>query len=155
MLSKENYDKLNENFLYSKDPDKNKNYLGGAYWCRNWTFKVCKLDTGKAFMYDTYWSSASEDYIEVTDENINDFKFIFDFREVIKIRDTDIDEYDISDLICAATDSGGMTCGHNHWIKKGALKSNKLLIEKTEKEIERLKRKLANAERYLKMLEEV
>lgn len=151
MLSKENYDKLDENYLYKKEPDPNKNYLGGTHWCRNWTFRVEKIHDGRAFMYDTYWAS-SDDYIEVTDENINEFEVIFDFREVEKIRFEDSNEYDKNDLIWAVTGSGGMASREHYWIKNGTKKSVSLQIEKKKEEIKCLKRYLEYAERELNEL---
>lgn len=153
MLSEENYDRLNENFLYKKDPDPNKSYLGGAHWCRNWTFKVEKRHDGRAFMYDTYWGSSSENYIEVTNENIKEFEMIFNFKEVERVPFTQADEYERENLIYAPVDSGGMTCTKFYWIKKGTQKSRELQIEKKKEEIRRLESKLEWAERELKELE--
>jgi hypothetical protein len=153
MLSKENYDKLDENVLYKKEPDPNKNYLGGTHWCRNWTFEVKKIHDDRAFMYDTYWSS-SDDYIKVTDENISSFEVIFDFRDVEKIPFESHNEYNEKDLIWAVTGSGGMTSREHYWIRKGTKKSMVLQIEKKKEEIKRLKSKLEWANRELKELEE-
>jgi hypothetical protein len=147
MLSKENYDKLDENYLYKKEPKRDGEY---TYWCKNWTFKVRKRD-GNAWMYDTYfdsWDSA----IEVTDNNINEFEIVFDFREVKRIPDSSVDEYNEEDLYRAATDSGGYSCGKLYWIKKDAVKSKDLLISKKQYEIESLKRKLKWAEDELERL---
>lgn len=151
-LSKENYDELNENYLYQNEPDESNhvNYIGGTYWCRNWTFKVRKHD-GEAYMYDTYfdnWDSA----IKVTDENIDDFKFVFDFREVSGISDSTIDEYNEEDLYRVATNSGGYSCGHLYWVKKDTQKSKQLLIDKKKREIRSLKNNLKWAEDELERL---
>ena len=35
-------------------------------------------------MYDTYWSDDSALHIEITDENIDEFEFVFDFNDVEK-----------------------------------------------------------------------
>jgi len=147
-LSKENFDKLNKNFLYKRQPCN-----GGSepYWCRNWTFICQNSDDGKAFMVDTYFRNSS---IEVTDENIDFFKFVFDFREVRKIRDSEIDEYDDADLIWAATDSGGYSCGHIHWVKNDCKKSISKLINKTKNEISSLQSKIRFAEAELSKLEQ-
>ena len=147
-LSKENYDSLNENYLYKKEPDEEGQY---TYWCKNWTFKVHKNKNGQAFMLDTYFSSW-DSYIEVTDENINEFEVVFDFREVKKIRDSEVDEYNKEDLFLAATNSGGYSCGGLHWVKKDAVKSKKLLIDNKKGEIESLKRQLRWAEDDLERL---
>jgi hypothetical protein len=147
MLSKENYDRLNENYLYQKEPEEIGQY---TFWCRNWTFKVHKSD-GNAFMLDTYYNNWDSN-IEVTDDNINNFKVVFDFREVRRIKDKEIDEYNHDDLYRVATDSGGMSCGGLHWVKKDAQKSIQLLIEKKRHEIESLKSSLRYAERQLEHL---
>jgi hypothetical protein len=145
MLSRENFDKLNENFLYKNEP---KPYNRDKFWCRNWTFKVDKYSDGRAYMLDTYygdWDSA----IEVTDENLNDFEFVFDFREVKQLRDSEVDEYDRDSLFYVATDSGGYNCGGCYWTKKDIKKSKQLLIDKKKNEIESLKSKLKWAEQDL------
>jgi len=154
-LSEENKNNLNENFLYKKEPDKNKHYLSGAYWCKNWTFKVEFWESGKVVMRDTYWGSCGDcNYIEVTDENINDFEFVFDFREVVRVQDNVVNEYDPNDLYYVATDSGGYSCGKLYWRNKNTEKSKTLQIEKKKEEIRSLKHKLERAERELKeMLE--
>ena len=155
MLSKANYDKLDENFLYKKKPIIDNSFsvgrVSGTYHCKNWTFRCYKRD-GKAYMVDTYWGSGNCSH-EVTDENIEEYKKIFDFREVVKINDYEIDEYEDKDLICAATDSGGYTCGHIHWVLKTAKKSQKLLIEKEKAKIERAKRDLERATEELEKYE--
>lgn len=154
-LSKENYEKLNEHFLYQKEPIvDNSYYIGntsGTYHCKNWTFKVHKFKDGKAYMYDTYfddWDSA----ILITDENINDFNFVFDFKEVKRIGDYEYDEYNKEDIFRVATDSGGYSCGHLYWVKKDTQKSKNLLITKKKEEIESLKHQLQWAEDDLKRL---
>lgn len=155
-LSKENYDKLNENFLYKKEPIINNSYYigntSGTYWCKNWTFKVNKRNDNKAYMIDTYFNSWDSS-IEVTDENIDEFEVVFDFREVKRIRDFERDEYNEEDLFRVATDSGGYSCGNLYWIKKDAVKSKDLLVNKKKQEIESLKNKLKWAENDLIRLE--
>jgi hypothetical protein len=157
VLSQENYDRLNINFLYKKEPVVDESYhigsIPGTYWCKNWTFRVKKLENGKAFMYDTYWNSFDHS-IEVIDENIDEFEVVFDFREVRQIYDSEVNEYNEEDLYRVATDSGGYTCGKLHWIKKGTEKSKDLLIKKKRDEIESLKLKLEWAERDLEKLME-
>jgi hypothetical protein len=150
MLSKENYDKLDANFLYQNKPTKNDEY---TYWCKNWTFKVQKLDDGRAIMIDTFYSSWDSNPIWVTNQNIDEFKVIFDFREVVKICDSDVNEYNEEDLYYAATGSGGYSCGGCYWIKKGTPKSLNLQIAKAEREVDKCESALrwakANLERLL------
>lgn len=152
-LSKENYDKLDENFLYKKKPVIDNSFsvgtTPGTYHCKNWTFNVRKRD-GCAAMSDTYFGSYYED---VTDENISEYEKVFDFREVEKIHDATIDEYEDNDLIVAATDSGGYSCGHIHWIKKGTPKSKILLVNKIKEKIESLRREIKWREEELQRIE--
>lgn len=146
-LSKANYDTLNENYLYQREPIKK-----GDYWCKNWTFKVRKLEDGRAFMLDTYFYSWDSHKIQVTDKNIEDFQVVFDFRDVKRIRDSEYDEYDDKDVFRVATGSGGWTCGNLYWVKKDAQKSKQLLIAKKKAEIQYLKYRVEMAENELKRL---
>jgi len=155
-LSKENAERLNTNYLYKKEipPRDIDKYPCGPCWCRNWTYR-CKGPgrDGNYYMYDTYyddWDSA----ILVTDENINDFEVVFDFREVKRIHDGEADEYNEKDLFCVATDSGGYSCGGLYWVKNDAVKSKDRLIHKQQNEIESLKRQLKWAEEELERLQQ-
>lgn len=154
-LSKENYDKLNEKYLYKKQPViDNSFYVGttsGTYHCKNWTFKAHKRN-GKAYMYDTYFDSSDSHSYEVTDDNIDEFEFIFDFNEVKRIGDYEYDEYDEHDIYRVATNSGGYSCGKLYWVNKDSPKSKKLLIKKKEQEIRSLKNQLEWAENDLERL---
>jgi hypothetical protein len=144
-LSAENYALLNENYLYEKKPIIDNSFsvgtVPGTYHCRNWTFRCYKRE-GKAYMVDTYRNSFQYNTYEVTDNNIKEFNKVFDFREVAKISNASRDEYEESDKFYVATDSGGYSCGGLTWVKKNALKSQKLLIKKTKAEIESLENKL-------------
>ena len=146
-LSTENYNKLKEGCLYKKQPIIDNSFsvgtVSGTYHCKNWTFTIYKND-GRAWSSDTYFG---ERYEEVTDDNINDYTFIFSFDNVQKIPDECIDEYDKDDLFCVATDSGGYSCGHLHWIRKGTLKSKHLLLAKKEDEIRKYKNRIDSLER--------
>ena len=54
-LSKENYDKLNENYLYKKEPIINNSFYVGrtpaTYHCKNWTFKVNLANGSQPYIY--------------------------------------------------------------------------------------------------------
>jgi len=150
-LSKENYDKLNENYLYKKEPVKRDSFTD-TYWCKNWTFKVHKNKEGRATMLDTYFSSWDSHRIEVTDENINEFEVVFDCTEVKRISDYEYNEYNDNDLFRVATDSGGYSCGHLYWVKKDTPKSKDLIINKQKEEVESLKRQLKWAEETLERM---
>ena len=151
-LSQENYDSLDEHFLYKTEPIVDNSFsvgtTPGTYHCKNWTFRVTKRE-GKAWMCDTYFG---DNCTEVTDENIKKYEKVFDFREVRKIHGDFRDEYEESDLIFAATDSGGYSCGGCNWVRKDAVKSNRLLIEKHKRNIESLEWKLEREKKELDAL---
>jgi len=84
---------------------------------------------------------------------INDFEFIFDFREVKRIYDDETNEYNDEDLFRVAIDSGGYSCGHLYWVNKNTKKSMDLLIYKKKSEIKSLKNDLKWAEQDLEKLE--
>jgi hypothetical protein len=141
-LTVENYEMLNENFLYECSPVVDNSFsvgtTPGTYHCKNWTFRVSK-ESGRAWVSDTYFNSTSE---ELTDDNIGKYKNVFDFREVIRVPDSSIDEYDQEDLFRVAIDSGGYSCGNLHWKKKTTNKSRRLLIEKKNSQIASHKRSI-------------
>ncbi len=149
MLSQENLNKLDEHLLYGHQPPENKNR--DVFWCRNWTFKVHKYGE-KAYMYDTYYND-SDSAIEVTDENIDEFNIIFDFRDMARIKDDEWDEYNPEDIIRVATDSGGYSCGHLGWVRSGTWKSKERMIAKQKKKIESLEWNLKWAKQDLEKLE--
>lgn len=145
MLSKENVDKLVISGLYRHDPD--KKYRPALYWdqmyhCFNWTFKVRHRESNDTwYMVDTYFG---DKYIELTDENFDEFEFLFDFNEVEKHSGKNIWEYDENDYWHVAIDSGGMYCGGKYFVKKGATKSKEKVLERIEGEIRSLERQLEN-----------
>lgn len=143
MLSKENVEKIVKTGLYKHEPD--KKYRSSLYWdnmyhCFNWTFKV-KHNENKDiwYMVDTYFN---DKYIELTDENFNEFEFLFDFNEVDKHSGKNIWEYDDDDYWHVAVDSGGMYCGGKYFVKKGATKSKEKVLERIEGEIRSLERQI-------------
>ena len=100
-LSKENREKLNPNILYRKGPDED---IEDPYWCRNWTFHYPDSKAEEVYMYDTYFDDR-ESAILVTDQNIDEFEIIFDFREVRRIKPSEVSQYDEEKVIHVATDS--------------------------------------------------
>jgi hypothetical protein len=96
-------------------------------------------------MCDTYFDSWDSHVIQVTNKNIDEFEFVFDFREVERIHDSETDEYEQEDVTRVATGSGGYSCGRLHWIKKGTQKSLRSLIYKKKSEVEMLERSLKYA----------
>ena len=145
MLSKANADKIVKTGLYKHEPD--KRYRSSLYWdnlyhCFNWTFKVSHRESDDSwYMVDTYFG---DKYIELTDENFDEFEFLFDFNEVDKHTGKNIWEYDENDYWHVAIDSGGMYCGGKYFIKKGATKNKEKVLERIEGEIRSLERQLEN-----------
>lgn len=145
MLSKENVEKIVKTGLYKHEPD--RRYRSSLYWdnlyhCFNWTFKVKHNESKDIwYMVDTYFN---DKYIELTDENFDEFEFLFDFNEVDKHSGKNIWEYDEDDYWHAAVDSGGMYCGGKYFVKKGATKSKEKVLERIEGEIRSLERQLGS-----------
>jgi hypothetical protein len=146
MLSKENKNKLVHTGLYRCEP--NKKYRSQLYWndmyhCFNWTFIVHHCESDDTwYMVDTYFN---DKYIELTDENFDEFEFLFDFNEVEKHSGKNIYDYDENDWWHVATDSGGMYCGGKFYLKRNAL-------PKKEKILNRLKEEIDYAERNLEYM---
>lgn len=143
MLSESNVEKLVMTGLYKHEPD--RRYRGSLYWdnmyhCFNWTFKVMHNEKDdKWYMVDTYFS---DKYIELTDENFDEFEFLFDFEKVEKHSGENIYEYDESDWWHVAIDSGGMYCGGKYFVRKGAIKNKEKVLKRIEEEIQSLKNKI-------------
>ena len=55
-------------------------------------------------MYDTYFDDP-ESAILLTDQNIDEFEIVFDFREVRRIKPSEVSQYDEEKVIHVATDS--------------------------------------------------
>lgn len=148
MLSQENINKLVMTGLYQHEPD--KRYRGCLYWdnmyhCFNWTFRVKHhKNSDKWYMVDTYFNDKS---IELTDENFNEFKFIFDFNEVKEHSGEHICEYDERDWWHVAIDSGGMYCGGKYFVRKGAVKIKERVLKRVQEEIEYFERQIEHKKR--------
>ena len=83
MLSKENIEKLNKNGIYKHEviPEWLPSYRRNMpFHCKNWTFRIVEYN-GTYYMYDTYWSS-DDHPIELTDQNIDEFEYLFKRDEV-------------------------------------------------------------------------
>ena len=143
MLSQENIDKLVPYGIYACDPIleilpeyKRKD----PYWCMNWTFTWRKGSDDNFYMIDTYWSTDSYK-IELTDENFNNFKLLFRQDEVEKMPEGTLDECNSEDRWRVAIDSGGWSYP-KFFIRKGAKKIKKLVIERIKSEIRLLEMQL-------------
>lgn len=143
MLSKGNAEKIVKSGLYKHEPD--KRYRSSLYWddlyyCFNWTFMVRHIERDDTwYMVDTYFK---DKYIELTDENFDEFEFLFDFNEVDKHSGWNIEEYDKNDYWHVAVDSGGMYCGGRYFVKKGAVKNKEKVLKRIKNEIRSLERQI-------------
>ncbi len=126
MLSQSNIDKLVLTGLYGHEVPAPSKYNNDPRWCRNWTFTVRVRDDDTACMIDTYFGDRS---IELTDENFDEFTFLFDFDKVTQTSRAIWQEYDESNKFWAPTDSGGTYCGGSYFILKGARPSKVLKRE--------------------------
>ena len=146
-LSQENIDKIIKTGLYKHAPDKKYRgeiYLDNLFWCYNWTFTPSEYK-GKWYMYDTYFKNKS---ILLTDENFDEFSFVFDFNDVEKHSGQYIEEYEDGDWWRVATDSGGWDYP-KYYIKKGAKKNKEKVLERIQREINSHEWSLARAkEKY-------
>lgn len=149
-LSQSNIDKLHLNGIYRCDPVLSWLPLykrDTPYWCRNWTFKIRK--SNKYYMYDTYWSTGDEYPVELTDDNLDKFEYLFDLDDVRFIHDyTSWIEYPEEDRWCVALDSGGTT-HPKYVVRKDANKIKERVIERMQREIDILKSELSSKERRL------
>ncbi len=145
MLSTEKLALINMRGLYRKQPPDNN---WRTFHCKNWTFTP-RMWNDNLLMVDTYFGNT---YIEVDDDNFDEFEFVFDYDEVVRVPDSEVDEYDRNDLFCVATDSGGSNCGHLYWKKKSTEKSINRQIEKIRGDITFLESELAYKKRELSKL---
>ena len=152
MLSQANIDKLHMRGIYRCDPVLSWLPLykrDAPYWCRNWTFKVGKSNSGKYWMMDTYWSTGDEYPVELTDENFDKFEFLFDLDDIRYINSySDWIEYPDEDRWRVAVDSGGYDHA-KYIVRKEAKKIKEKVIERMQHDIDYLKHDLANKERVL------
>ena len=127
MLSQSNIDKLVMTGLYGHEVPEPTELDHDPRWCKNWTFKVIEHN-GRYWMQDTYWGSGDSLSFELTDDNIEDFTFIFDFASVTSVSRDSWREYREEDRYCEAVDSGGYTYS-KCFVKKDARPSRELKRE--------------------------
>jgi len=141
MLSQSNIDRLNMHAYYKHEPDveyRGKTYEDNLYWCMNWVFYPSYTERYGYLMIDTYFGNKS---IVLTDENFDEFEFLFDRREYKEMPRELASRYDESDVIVAATDSGG-TSNKKYYVRKDAKESLTKVIDSLIEEIEILESKL-------------
>jgi len=154
MLSKMNINKICRTGLYKHEPVaswRGSMYASDLYWCFNWTFKPIYDKSNKCwYMVDTYYN---DKYIELTDENFEEFEFIFDFNKVHSVaKSFNFEDYDESDYwYNVAIDSGGHQYG-KAFIKNDAKRIKSKVIERYEYEIAGLERQLKYKKEQLKKI---
>lgn len=157
MLSEENKKKLLDEpkALYRHKPYGSlASRTMGAYHCRNWIFTVRDGGDGRVYMIDTYYDDW-DSRIEVTDDNINDFEFLFRKGEYFRDTRYEYHLYNPEDVIKnVATDSGGYSCGSTTWIRKGAKKIPEKVLKDLRYEVDSAFRRFQSAIRYLNQQEE-
>lgn len=143
MLSDKFLNQINLNGLYRHLPDRKYSRHEDLYWCQNWTFRP-RIYENCVYMIDTYWSGSGGLQIEVTDENFDEFIFIFDFHDVIEYKGKYITAYgsEHSDWWCLPIDSGGVN-HMKYFISKHARLDTQAIIDAKNQEIEELKRKIS------------
>jgi len=151
-LSEENKNKLLLDYGVYKYVNSDGKKLD--YWCQNWIF-IPKQYGDKIYMVDTFYFDLSSSSFELTNNNFNQFEFIFDKREVRKTDYYEAARYNEKDIFCnIAMDSGGYSCSSCMWVYKNASYDNDLLIKQAKLEVESAKGRLEYAIQYLKEMEE-
>ena len=152
MLSKENAAKVIFTGLYRCKPNEKYCY-GDMYWCRNWTFRpVCIVEKDEWYMIDTYANKR----IELTDGNFDEFKLIFDFKDVNEYKGPEerIRDYSENDYFIEAVDNGGWRCP-KMFVKNGARKNKECVLGRLNYEVNTLEWQLKRAkEKYEKVKNE-
>lgn len=145
-LSQENIDKLCMTGIYKCEPVLSwieSWRRDNPYHCINWTFKIYNYpEYNKIYMRDTYWSGGSGLSVELTDDNFDKFEFIFDMNEVHKVNPPDFYDYNEEDRWHVALDSGGYQYSRHYYVRKGAKKNKKVLLERLNLELNSLKRQV-------------
>ena len=154
-LSQKNIEKLHMKGIYRCEPVLKwlPSYKrDNPYWCKNWTFQLRQNRDGDYYMYDTYWSTGDDYPVKLTDENFDQFEFLFDLDDIQYVNSYESWlEYPREDRWCVALDSGGIQDA-KCVVRKGANKIKERVVERIEREIESLKRRLSNKERDLERI---
>lgn len=154
MLSQENIDKLHMNGIYKCEPVLSwlPSYKrDNPYWCRNWTFRPKKY-RDEYYMQDTYWSIGDDYPVKLTDENFDKFEFLFDLGDIRYVYDYERWlEYPDEDRWVVALDSGGYSDA-KYVVRRGATKVKERVIARMQRDINYLKRNLADKERKLERI---
>jgi len=143
MLSQANIDKLCMTGIYECKPVLSwieSWRRNDPYHCINWTFKIAAYeDHNKYYMHDTYWSGGSGLSIELTDDNFDKFKLLFDMNDVRKVSPPDFYDYNEEDRWHVALDSAGYQFSRHYYVRKDAKKNKEFLLERLQNELKSLK----------------
>ena len=123
MLIDRNKERLCITGLYKHKPDskyRDSSYKDNLFHGCNWMFKPVVIKDKSIWMIDTYWSDGSGVQIQLTDENFDEFEFLFDFQNVENHSGNNIGDYKEEDYWHVALNSGGWYCGGQYVIRKGA-----------------------------------
>lgn len=146
-------EKINMNGLYYHKPERKYSRHDDLYWCQNWTFKPY-VYSNKLYMRDTYWGYGDDLVIEVTENNINEFKLLFDFKNVKEVKVNNIWEFgeENKDWWVLSTDSGGIY-HPKQYIRIGATRNKEMVINRKKEEIKDLQRQINNIESEIELIE--
>lgn len=111
------------------------------FHCRNWTFTIHNIDDeGIIHLFDTYFG---ERELEVNEEDLNnDFELLLDYSLYNKVaKMVDLKDYDSKDYKIVLDNSGGFS-SKSKYLRKGAIKSYKRMLQNVDEEIESTKNHL-------------
>lgn len=123
---------------YNVKFDPEYNFL---FHCRNWTFTIHNIDDeGIIHLFDTYFG---EGKLEVNEEDLNnDFELLLDYSLYDKVNSmVDLKDYDPRDYKIVSDNSGGFS-SKSKYLRKGAIKSYKRMLQNVDEEIESTKNHL-------------
>lgn len=152
MLSQSNIDKLVLTGLYGHEVPGPKSKGDDPGHCCNWTFTVIENE-GRYWMRDTYLSSGEPLSFELTDDNFDEFYFLFDFDKVVKTTNSIWKEYPEDKRFWAPPDSGGTYCGGSYFVLKDAKPSKELKREILLSEIHGVESELESKRHELQRLD--
>jgi len=151
-LSKENVAKLCLSGLYKHEPDekyRGEIFKNQLYHCFNWTFTVYHNEKEDSWwMVDTYFGDKS---IELTDENFNEFEFVFDRNKVERHSGDNIYDYNDSDYWRIAVDSGGWKFA-KWFIRIGATKNEDKVLQRLSEEIDNMEHSLRSKKEHYELV---
>ncbi len=145
-------DRINFNGLYTHAADRKYSRSDDLFWCQNWTFRPFEY-CGKVYMGDTYWSGGGGMIIEVTNDNIDEFELLFDFKDVRFTDDKYIEAFGEEGVTWwrVAIDSGGNS-HKKTYVRKDAIRNLDIVIRQKEQEICELNRRIEYIQNEISVL---